>query len=197
MDVRDSVRADSFPYGHTPGHDRSFVGLHPTIAHPSHGLGGWGPHGLAMPPHAQFSAHNVGAQPVWSQVGYPVGHTPPWVYPGAEAAVASPQQPQPLVPEPSDAGPADSRAEVSMIAHKSEETERKRRGVKPVDRVLVTDPETGSPILIKSFRSKQSLEKREEVSKGKRVYKCPFCDHLFSCSSNLSRHKRVHTGEKP
>jgi predicted RNA-binding Zn-ribbon protein involved in translation (DUF1610 family) len=28
-------------------------------------------------------------------------------------------------------------------------------------------------------------------------YICPFCGHVFSCSSNLCRHKRVHTGAKP
>lgn len=64
-------------------------------------------------------------------------------------------------------------------------------------KVLVTDPDTGRPILIKPFLSKQSEEKRREVASGKRVYKCPFCDHLFSCSSNLTRHKRAHTGDKP
>eukprot|EP00035_Acanthoeca_spectabilis_P007659 m.140217 g.140217 ORF g.140217 m.140217 type:complete len:461 (+) comp14032_c0_seq3:1271-2653(+) len=38
---------------------------------------------------------------------------------------------------------------------------------------------------------------RETGSKGKKVYKCPVCEHVFSCSSNLNRHKRIHTGDKP
>eukprot|EP00035_Acanthoeca_spectabilis_P035370 m.34166 g.34166 ORF g.34166 m.34166 type:complete len:475 (-) comp7289_c0_seq1:189-1613(-) len=29
------------------------------------------------------------------------------------------------------------------------------------------------------------------------AYACPECDRRFSCSSNLKRHRRVHTGEKP
>lgn len=33
--------------------------------------------------------------------------------------------------------------------------------------------------------------------KPKRMYICPYCGHIFSCSSNLCRHKRVHTGAKP
>lgn len=66
-----------------------------------------------------------------------------------------------------------------------------------VDKVLMTDPATGTAVLIKPFRSKQSASQRAKLAKGKRVYACPFCDHLFSCSSNLIRHKRVHTGDKP
>eukprot|EP00035_Acanthoeca_spectabilis_P029904 m.475669 g.475669 ORF g.475669 m.475669 type:complete len:323 (+) comp38901_c0_seq1:334-1302(+) len=66
-----------------------------------------------------------------------------------------------------------------------------------VDKVLMTDPATGTAVLIKPFQSKQSASQRAKLAKGKRVYACPFCDHLFSCSSNLIRHKRVHTGDKP
>jgi len=36
-----------------------------------------------------------------------------------------------------------------------------------------------------------------ERKRPKRMYICPYCGHIFSCSSNLCRHKRVHTGAKP
>lgn len=71
-------------------------------------------------------------------------------------------------------------------------TPRRRGGV-----TTVVDPVTGSEVVIKPTRTKQSLEQRERVKQGKRVYECPFCDRIFSCSSNLIRHKRVHTGDKP
>lgn len=37
----------------------------------------------------------------------------------------------------------------------------------------------------------------KQVHKSKREYKCPICDHVSSCSSNLNRHKRIHSGDKP
>lgn len=61
----------------------------------------------------------------------------------------------------------------------------------------IIDPVTGTEITIKDVRTKQTPQQREKVLQGDRVYTCPYCDRLFSCSSNLIRHKRAHTGEKP
>eukprot|EP00047_Mylnosiga_fluctuans_P003007 m.226969 g.226969 ORF g.226969 m.226969 type:complete len:183 (+) comp11511_c0_seq1:86-634(+) len=33
--------------------------------------------------------------------------------------------------------------------------------------------------------------------RGSRVYECDICGKRFSCSSNKTRHRRVHTGERP
>eukprot|EP00041_Stephanoeca_diplocostata_P018990 m.402585 g.402585 ORF g.402585 m.402585 type:complete len:661 (+) comp21181_c0_seq6:143-2125(+) len=64
-------------------------------------------------------------------------------------------------------------------------------------KVFAKDPDTGNMIPIKPLQSKQTAEQREKLAAKKRAYVCPFCGHIFSCSSNLSRHKRVHTGDKP
>lgn len=64
-------------------------------------------------------------------------------------------------------------------------------------KVYARDPDTGNTITIKPLQSKQTPEQREKLAAKKRMYVCPFCGHIFSCSSNLSRHKRVHTGDKP
>lgn len=71
------------------------------------------------------------------------------------------------------------------------------KGPSGEERVMTTNPDTGAPITIKPIKSKQTQEERERLAAKKRVYDCPFCGHIFSCSSNLSRHKRVHTGVKP
>lgn len=49
----------------------------------------------------------------------------------------------------------------------------------------------------KSIGKKGKDEDKDDAKKKKRMYICPFCGHIFSCSSNLCRHKRVHTGVKP
>jgi len=87
-----------------------------------------------------------------------------------------------------DQGEAQPRQQRSAAPGKSD---------RDVQRVMVTDPDTGSPILIKPILCKQTEEQRQKLAKGKRVYNCPYCGHIFSCSSNLIRHKRVHTGDKP
>lgn len=39
-------------------------------------------------------------------------------------------------------------------------------------------------------------KKKKRVRK-KQNHKCPYCDRTFSCSSNMHRHTRVHTGDRP
>eukprot|EP00037_Helgoeca_nana_P035646 m.426154 g.426154 ORF g.426154 m.426154 type:complete len:308 (+) comp56606_c0_seq1:68-991(+) len=45
--------------------------------------------------------------------------------------------------------------------------------------------------------SRQTQEQRDSLAASKRVHGCSLCGRVFSCSSNLSRHKRIHTGVKP
>lgn len=36
-----------------------------------------------------------------------------------------------------------------------------------------------------------------QASKLKKTYACTFCNKTFSCSSNMTRHRRIHTGQRP
>lgn len=87
--------------------------------------------------------------------------------------------------------------QVPMIQLKGEEPARAETLRRRTERVVVMDPDSGQPILINSFKSTQTPEQRAAMASRKRVYECPFCGHLFASSSNLIRHKRVHTGDRP
>ncbi len=42
-----------------------------------------------------------------------------------------------------------------------------------------------------------SEQKNLQRSISKKIYQCEICNKIFCCSSNLIRHTRVHTGERP
>lgn len=39
--------------------------------------------------------------------------------------------------------------------------------------------------------------KPKKKRRSDKTYSCEFCERVFSCSSNLKRHKSMHTGLKP
>lgn len=133
---------------------------------------------------------------------------PHMYYPVDMAAGQAVQWPSPMMAMPTMSAPPAAAA-AAAVEHATsvspEDSERRPYSAEPArasaglppDRVLVTNPDTGTPILIKQVRTKQSQEHRDKLAKRKKIYACPYCDHIFSCSSNLIRHKRVHTGDKP
>ena len=49
----------------------------------------------------------------------------------------------------------------------------------------------------KAFTHSSDLRRHKKIHTGKKLFKCDICDKVFSQNSNLARHQKVHTGEKP
>lgn len=59
-------------------------------------------------------------------------------------------------------------------------------------------PERTHPWQSSSPRPKSPLSTHSSPGcERKRVYACPDCHKLFSNSSNMTRHRRIHTGDRP
>jgi KRAB domain-containing zinc finger protein len=98
--------------------------------------------------------------------------------------------------------PASKRLEInsSIRKHTSETSNTKFSNptkLKILQRKLLKRKRVTCDQCKKTFSQRQYLSKHKKVHTGEKPYQCDVCQKKFSDSSNLTRHKRIHTGEKP
>jgi len=131
------------------------------------GGAGWG----GIPPaayYAQFAAQ----QPLYGHPGF------------AQAQGGWPQQRQEM---PAASPLAPSSAEMDNQDDQDKDYEEEEPDVDDSDGD--NDPDWQAP--------SRHARATSSTKKSKKTHACTICDRVFSCSSNLNRHMRVHTGEKP